>query len=307
MVELIVVRLLHIAAALAAFGFVIFAICMPRAQPGAPRSGHVWFAALLRRWTLASAVVAFLTWLLWLAALAPLMSGLSRAEAWRWPILRSVLFETDFGPVWIARAGLLILLIVLLWRIRGLAARGTGYATTIAVSALSLALLAGVGHANREAGAMDLIHLGGDALHTLGAGAWLGGLPPLLCLLRRAAALPSDDIATAVRRFSDLALFAVALLVAGSAVNTWFMIPALSRLWSTLYGGMLAAKIGLLVLILVFAAHNRLVLVPRLQRGSGIVTARPAAAAALQHNIWIELAAGAVILVVVSAMGITSP
>jgi putative copper resistance protein D len=150
------------------------------------------------------------------------------------------------------------------------------------------------------------VHFGGDALHLLGAATWLGGLPPLLILLRmqRNGWVAAPIVAATLRRFSTLAAAGVAALVLGAAVNAWFMVPTLGYLTESAYGRMVAAKLVLLAAMLAMAAHNRFVLVPRLGAGGG-GSAR--ATAALFRNAALELAAGCAVLLIVSVLGVTSP
>ncbi len=72
-----------------------------------------------------------------------------------------------------------------------------------------------------------------------------------------------------VRRFSVLATLSVAALALSGAVNTWFMVSTLLDLTGTVYGRILLVKIALFAAMLIFAALNRLVLIPRLSEAHG--------------------------------------
>jgi putative copper resistance protein D len=310
MTELVVVRFVHISACAIAFGLLTFVFCLPSAGPGGDstrtRLGHA-----LRKWALAGGVLALATWLLWLLVLTPMMSGLPLAQAWSWPILEAVMTQTWFGTVWLVRVGLLLLFVLLLWPKRDLSARGLAFAAALVLAGLATAFIAGAGHANREAGVNGIAHLVSDGLHLLGAGAWLGGLPPLVIMFRDGFApmgpgQHAKEVAIILNRFSDLAVWAVGSLAVGAAVNTWFMIPTIDSLWAHAYGWMLLAKTALLFLMMMLAAHNRLILAPRFTRESA-AAAGSSVAATLRRNILIEIGAGTIILIVVSVMGITSP
>src|SRR5581483_7098268 len=86
------------------------------------------------------------------------------------------------------------------------------------LSALLLAAVAFAGHASAADGPAFVLQVCVDALHLLATGLWLGGLAPLLLLLRQGrqsrAAGAARVSATAARRFSNLALASVALLIA---------------------------------------------------------------------------------------------
>ena len=60
-----------------------------------------------------------------------------------------------------------------------------------------------------------------------------------------------------VRRFSLLATWAVALLIASGIVNTWYVTDGMRHLFGTEYGNLVLTKVGLLLIMLVFASVNR--------------------------------------------------
>ena len=96
------------------------------------------------------------------------------------------------------------------------------------------------GHAARAAGgrpisvAVDLVHVGAAAF-------WIGGLLQLALLLRRGY----DE--RVVRRFSSLALVAVALIALTGLGRAVVELNAVSQLWSTGYGRTIVLKSVLLV------------------------------------------------------------
>jgi uncharacterized cupredoxin-like copper-binding protein len=148
-------------------------------------------------------------------------------------------------------------------------------------------------------------HLCADALHLLAAGAWLGALVPLVSLLWRSsrnASAPSLRVtAQATRRFSTLGIAAVAALLLSGVVNATYAIPDVSALFESQYGRLLLAKVALFVLIVCFAARNRLVLTPRLSGGSA------PALRELRRNALAEAALGFAIIAVVGKLGMTVP
>src|SRR5207244_11231750 len=109
-----------------------------------------------------------------------------------------------------------------------------------------------------------------DALHVLAGGVWIGGLAPLARLLRVASRPEGADarpfaVLTA-RRFSALALGAVAVIVATGAWNAWVEIGDVAGLVGTRYGRLLLLKLALLVPIVALGAFNRRRLLPALRR-----------------------------------------
>jgi Copper resistance protein D len=90
------------------------------------------------------------------------------------------------------------------------------------------------------------------------------GLLPLLIFIRPSVLMSATERYRLVRRFSLLATWAVALLIASGIVNTWYMTEGMRHLFGTEYGSLVLAKIALLVIMLGFASVNRFWLTPRL-------------------------------------------
>ncbi|MFB8771985.1 copper resistance CopC/CopD family protein [Streptomyces broussonetiae] len=95
-----------------------------------------------------------------------------------------------------------------------------------------------------------------DVLHLLAVAAWLGGLSALLVSLRWAPAETPVD-ASAVRRFSNVALGSVLTLVATGTYQAWRQVGYWSALTGTRYGQLLLVKIGLVALLVGVAWISR--------------------------------------------------
>jgi putative copper resistance protein D len=216
-----------------------------------------------------------------------------------------------FGRAWTVRA-LLAFALGALW----LVAR-TGRASHLVAGALA-AVLAGVfvvglawaGHANIEVGQDGMIHHLGDAIHLLAAGAWLGGLAPLVASLRSLENLPDEDVldsgARVVGRFGTLAATCVGLILATGIINARYTLRTPMALLDTVYGHLLLLKLVLFLLMLATAAVNRVRLTPALLQGNDLAS-RSTAARRLRRNTCAEQALGFGILVLVGAIGISSP
>jgi len=102
-----------------------------------------------------------------------------------------------------------------------------------------------------------------DFLHMAGAAAWIGGIPYFLLALGRA----EDGIAyrRIGRRFSQVAMGAVAVLLIGGVTMAIVYVGSLDALYGTAYGVMVATKVMLLGGLLLLAALN-FSLVERLRR-----------------------------------------
>ena len=154
------------------------------------------------------------------------------------------------------------------------------------------------------------LHLTADALHLIAASAWIGGLVPLVLLLAaargdRTFAWPSLT-RNATAKFSTLGIVSVATLAATGIVNAWILVGSFHALLSTGYGRLLMLKLGVLAIMLVFAASNRFWLTPRLARSSG--NELPVEVLhQLTRNSVIEIALGFAIFAIVGMLGTMHP
>jgi copper resistance protein D len=256
-----------------------------------------------------SAVGALLSGLLWFVFSVAKMGGAWAAVADN-ETLWTVLTETTFGSVWMARMLLVVLIVGVtavrpLWMELGARDLVTGFLT-----AMLLASLAGTGHAQIEEGWTNLVHLGSDAAHLLAAGAWLGGLVQLGFALRDYSlgrGGPIVEVDRILLRFSSMGYFAVATLVVSGLVNSWFLVGSLSGLLTTLYGQVLLGKLAFFAAMLALAAANRFWLVPRM------VETRPDAAqlavwlGRLRYHVLGEQFLGLMVLLTVSILGTMRP
>ena len=299
---LVVTRLLHYAAVTTLAGvsfFPLYAYADP--EP-----------IMLLRWRkgvlLAAAVAALLSGVAWFVFSVANMSGTSTDVADR-EVLWTVLNETTFGRVWMARMLLaVIVLSVIPVRFASTAGPQRDWIMVPLTGAL-LASLAGVGHSQIEEGVAGVIHVTSDAAHLLAAGAWLGGLLPLGFILLRygretetARATNMDEV---LLRFSRMGYIAVATLIGSGLLNGWFLIGNVSGLFATPYGQLLIMKLVLFAGMLALAVSNRFWLIPSLTtddpNGSTAWTAR------LCNHVLGEQFLGLTVLAVVSVLGTMRP
>jgi len=278
----ILLRLIHFAAAMAAFGAAAFRFYVPRHDARFDR----WLARLIQ----SAAALAFLAALALVPTTAARMAG-STAAGFDPTTLATVLTGTAFGHVWCWHLAFAAALVVAALRRPG--------AIVLALSGLSLASLAWTGHAAMMSGLPGLGHELNQTLHLLAAGAWLGGLTPLYALLRRAA--PDDPtIPDAVAHFSQMGYAAVAVIAVTGVVNSCLLVGSLGALVGTAYGRLLTVKIALYFAMVAIALVNRLSLAPRL-------AVEGAAPAALARSVIIEQALGLGVLAIVSVLGTWAP
>src|SRR5439155_18588465 len=101
-------------------------------------------------------------------------------------------------------------------------------------------------------------------------GLWLGVLLSMVLLLfRTSRAMDQDHLSLshrALAKFVPTGTFIVAVITVSGLVNAWMLIgPSnISAMWTTEYGLMLLAKLGLFGLMLGLAAMNRFLLTPGL-------------------------------------------
>ena len=256
---------------------------------------------------LAAAVGALFSGLLWFLCSVANMSG-SWAGVADHEVLWTVLNETTFGSVWMARM-LLTVIILGVTAVRP-AIVGRDLVTACLVAVL-LASLAGTAHAQIEEGWMSLVHVGSDAAHLLAAGAWLGGLVPLGFILldySRGQGEPIDNVDRILLRFSSMGYAAVATLVASGLINSWFLVGSVSSLLTTLYGQILLAKLGLFGAMLALAAANRFWLVPRMIETRAGASRDPSVwLGRLRYHVLGEQFLGLLVLLAVSVLGTMRP
>ncbi len=305
---LVIARGIHFASVFALFGASLFWFYAPASVSAGvaelPRS-FIGTRRLLR----VAAPVAAISGLAWLAGIlvnmtsdpaAPDWSGLRDPET-----LRLFFFETNFGVVSIVRLALLTAAVGVV------AVRFTGRVLLIALVPIGGALLisqAWLGHAAEGgAGLKGAAMIAAYGVHVLAAGAWAGGLAPLLLTLleqRRAGKDPAEENLKILHRFSAMGMAAVALIVCSGIVNAGFRVAgSFGRLFDTGYGDVLCAKLALVAIMLALAYINRFVVTPRLRRA-------PDAAApmkALAQNVAAELVLGVLVLGAAAVLGVTPP
>src|SRR5262249_13103255 len=111
----------------------------------------------------------------------------------------------------------------------------------------------------------------------------------------------ADAAARATRRFTNLGLASVGVLIASGLVNAWYLVGGVPALIGTGYGRLLLAKVVLFAPRLALAVAGRGRWAPRIAQGDA------AATRALSRNALRETAAGIGVIVVVGILGISVP
>jgi putative copper resistance protein D len=219
----------------------------------------------LEKLMLAALGFAIVSGALWLLVLASKLGQTSMVDAVTNGTAWAVLTETQFGRVSVLRlaAAVMIAALVLARRLLSEWARSAAWA--IALLGIGfVASLAWCGHAGGGLGLGGAVHVANDAIHLAAAAAWVGGLIPLLLLIRPRVEMPSATRVHLIRCFSAFAVVAVIGLAASGVINSWFMLNGVRELIATDYGRLVLVKVALFLTMLAFAAANRLWLTPRL-------------------------------------------
>ncbi|MEJ0092288.1 MAG: CopD family protein [Methylocella sp.] len=303
---LIIARWIHFASVFALFGCSLFWFyAVAGGSLAGARQLPQAFAAT-RNLLRAAAIAAAVSGVGWLGAILVNMTSdfgsLIDPQTWR-----LFFFETGFGAVSILRLGLLaaaLSIVILPWRdcrsLKGLAA----------ISGLLLVSQAWLGHAAEGgAGLYGAAMIATYGAHALAAGAWVGGLPPLLFALselrRGDPQCASAECLNILSRYSAMAMAAVAAIVASGLGNAAFRVGgSFGKLFDTSYGDALFAKTILAAAMLALACFNRFVAPPKLRASplQGMTQM-----VKLAHSVAFELALGVFVLGAAAVLGITPP
>ena len=303
-VGLIVARFLHYVAVTTLAGASFFPLyACGGVEPG---TSSRWRQGTL----LAAAIVALLSGLLWFVFSVANMSG-ALADVTDPEVVWSVLHDTSFGKVWTVRMILAIAALGLAsLRFASTRSNARSLAMTVLAAALLISL-AGVGHSQVEEGIAGIVHVVSDAAHLLAAGAWLGGLVPLVSILsfhNRDRAVPSaTDLDEILMRFSGMGYVAVATLVGSGLVNSWYLVGTVTGLLTTQYGQLLLAKLALFAGMLLLAVVNRFWLVPSMSKARKDGGTPSVWTGRLRAHVLGEQLLGLTVLAIVSVLGTIQP
>jgi copper resistance protein D len=215
-----------------------------------------------------------------------------------------ILFQTQFGHLWLFRLGCCLVLGVLLFT-------ACPESIKALLATVVLASLGWAGHAGAISPRAGPLALVGDVGHLIAAALWPGGLVPLLFFLyaeSRAADGGDWSLAARVtRRFSTVSLAAVAFLATTGILNACFLVGNLRAVFGTDYGRLLLVKIGLFLLTITIGAWNLLVLKPDVVRLAPTLKKGkpPRPIALLIRNVICETGLAACLLLVVGFLGLT--
>ena len=264
----------------------------------ADRPPFAWgYRALLQWGWIGSFLLVVGTAALWMNALLPLP-----------PSDLGGLVASPFLATTAARLGLGLALLVTLWvasRRAKVALSGTRPIEVLVGIGLAIAgIFAGAGGTHAAAAPWGLWGPAADAAHLFGVSLWVGGL---LALFRVRPWLREGELAPVAREvfvgFSDLAAYAVALVLGAGVVLSLILVETWDALLGTPYGWIVLAKISLFAPMVAVGAWNRYRVLP----ASDVPEKLPGAVAHLARNVRIEAIVGAVVLTLAALLTSLSP
>jgi putative copper resistance protein D len=112
-----------------------------------------------------------------------------------------------------------------------------------------------------------------------------------------------------LRRFSNLGVVFLAVLLTSGIINTWFLTDVTRGLVGTDYGRLVQIKMALFIVIFCLAAVNRLRLLPRLSQVEGSAGQQQIeqTLGQVRRNTTFETALGLVAIYIVGMLGVTPP
>ena len=278
-------RGVHVAALASLFGTLLFLVAVVGVEATSP---HLRY--LLLRLARISAALALFAGLAWLGSETALVADTDSLKA-TLQALPVVALQTQYGQWFVLRCGLLIAIMPLLH------VRRFGAVTALVPAGAAISLQPLLGHAGAIGGGTGVELIAAEALHLLAAGAWLGGLLPLLLAIR---VLPHHAAGAACRAFTPIGLAAVLLLGGTAVVQVAVLMGGMPGLFGTGYGHVALVKLGLFVVLLALAALNRLVLTDRIAAARG-------ARRHMQISIGVEIALGALVIITAGFLASRTP
>jgi copper resistance protein D len=293
---LLLTRWVHFASLLILFGSALYWLSMPGEFP---RARH-----LTEKLLCCAAPAALVSGLAWLCVILANMAGGFGAVVDRETL--ADFFATQMGLV----AGLRLILLGMAAAIALWPRRDRGWLVAmLAASASLLVEQAWLGHAaTGGVGLTASLLIVVYCVHVLAAGAWIGGLPPLLFTLKEARATAEAEtgrlVIEVLSRFSLMGVVAVTAIVVSAVGDVALRVGwSFAILFHAGYGAVLLAKIALVAVMLGLAWYNRFIALPRLR----IATALTNDLKRLEMSVGGEIVLGLGVIAAAAVLGLTPP
>jgi putative copper export protein/mono/diheme cytochrome c family protein len=259
------------------------------------------------RWGCFAAVGALVSGVVVMSIQTALFEGRPAASLEPHAILLAVL-DTRLGLVWMAREGVLIVLVVFLVLSSRTDGQENWIAARIQTFLLATLALASIGISSHLTALSETPWSQvATVLHLMSAGVWLGGLPPLALLLNsvgKKAVTPEPYVARALLLFLRVSFLMVLVLAASGVASAWSLVGGVAGLVGTTYGLLLLSKLFVFVLALLLAAETIAMLPGFSTRTGAIPSANPSRMALF---IAIEAGLALLLLGLSTAMTMATP
>lgn len=294
----VAVRWLNFSALIALLGVVVFQLWVaPRAataEGGERLVRHAGERAIRVVTVAALASAVALIARLWLQSIS-----LHGAEyAWDIERVSTMLRITRWGNAWALQLVAVSMLAVGLLLARRTSGAPRGW-RVIAIATLVMAVVPALsGHAAATPG-WSAIAVVADVAHVIAAGAWIGTLAALiLCGVPASRSLDKGTripaFASLVRNFSNVAVGAVAVVIATGVLSAIFHLNSPDDLFRTEYGLTLVTKLGTLLLVLATGFYNWRFVQPVLTSEGAVRRLRTSAS--------LEIAVGLAVLLITAVL-----
>ena len=191
---------------------------------------------------------------------------------------------------------------VVAFLLNGLSPIGTGkvarWLGAFVLSSLLLLTFSVQSHSAARAGVLGIIL---DWEHLMAMAIWLGGLLPLVLIMRLARRHDGPPLSSLIPRFSAVAILCVITLAVTGLLNALPLVQTTGALASTTAGRALAVKVGLFGLLVGLGAVNLLILSPRLRTPNGSAGRR------LGLTVRVEIVLGLLVVAAASVMMQVAP
>ncbi|MDM5356881.1 copper resistance protein CopC [Peribacillus sp. ACCC06369] len=187
-------------------------------------------------------------------------AGVGWTDAFNVSYIKEVLNATNFGTIWIVEILMLLLLfLVIYFMLENSLIKSLPFVTIIIIAGL-MVCKALTGHTAAVPNQVLAVLM--DFLHLLSMALWLGGLMALLVILPGLADRQpvQEDKKTyywsIIQRFSRWSFLFVIILIVSGIYSSLQHVPTIHSLINTTYGQLLLAKIGLMLVMIVFGGFH---------------------------------------------------
>jgi putative copper export protein len=214
------------------------------------------------------------------------------------PYLAKVVTGSAFGALWLTRAAVLMVMLLVWGMARG---KHSPHADLLLVAggAITAFCISGGSHAGDE-GIFTLDNFINTA-HIIAGCLWGGAIIAYLLVLNTMRRYATPAIAGSAVRLSALATVALATVISTGLINGWNRFELLSELWTSGYGVTLIVKLGFVGAMMTVGALNRFYVVP------AIVRAQSGSSQLLQRLLYVDSTLFVIVISCAAALAMQSP